>query len=120
MTNSKLVIGGGAGRSGICSGYKCNSRTSRSTCSVGRHKRHRTVSGGICDVSETEVVCSGRIAGLSRYHVYDTGLIALGDSSVIVLPGPINEVIFGVMILGLGMAKGIRSARLTAVAARRS
>ena len=37
-----------------------------------------------------------------------------------VIPGPIIGVVVGLAIFGLGMAKGIRSARLTAVAARRS
>jgi hypothetical protein len=37
-----------------------------------------------------------------------------------VFPGPIIGVVVGLGILGLGTAKGIRSARPTAVAARRS
>jgi hypothetical protein len=37
-----------------------------------------------------------------------------------VIPGPIIGVVVGLAILGLGMAKGIRSARPTTVAARRS
>jgi hypothetical protein len=37
-----------------------------------------------------------------------------------VIPGPIIGVVVGLAILGLGMAKGIRSARSTAVTARRS
>ncbi|MGI0020435.1 MAG: hypothetical protein ACREAY_08185 [Nitrososphaera sp.] len=35
---------------------------------------------------------------------------ALGDFSVIVFPGPIIGVIFGLVIFGLGVAKGIMSA----------
>ena len=48
------------------------------------------------------------------------GLVALAsiNFAVIVFPGPILGVIFGVMILGFGLAKGIRTARTTVVAAR--
>jgi hypothetical protein len=50
------------------------------------------------------------------------GLIALANVNfaVIVFPGPISGVIYGMGILGLGVAKGIRTTRPTAVAARRS
>ena len=39
------------------------------------------------------------------------GLIATGYLSVIVFPGPINGVIYGLGIFGLGVAKGIRTKR---------
>jgi hypothetical protein len=42
------------------------------------------------------------------------GLIATGYLSIIVFPGPILGVIFGLIIFGLGIAKGIRTARSTA------
>jgi hypothetical protein len=46
-------------------------------------------------------------------------LSAMGYSlSVIVFPGPILGVIFGLVIFGLGVAMGIRSARTKVVAAR--
>src|SRR5918992_5581079 len=38
------------------------------------------------------------------------GLIATGYLSVIVFPGPILGVIFGLIIFGLGVAKGIKTA----------
>jgi hypothetical protein len=47
-------------------------------------------------------------------------LATLANTAVIVFPGPILGVIFGLVIFGLGVAKGIRSAAPTAVAARRS
>jgi len=47
-----------------------------------------------------------------------TSLIATGFFAVIVVPGPILGVIFGLVIFGLGVAKGIRSARTTALTAR--
>jgi hypothetical protein len=43
------------------------------------------------------------------------GLIATGYLSIIVFPGPIMGVVFGLIIFGLGVAKGIRTARSTAV-----
>ena len=39
------------------------------------------------------------------------GLIATGYLSVIVFPGPILGVIFGLVIFGLGMVSGIRTTR---------
>lgn len=39
------------------------------------------------------------------------GLIATGSLAVIVLPGPIYGVIYGLGIVGLGVARGIRSTR---------
>jgi hypothetical protein len=46
------------------------------------------------------------------------GLIATGYLAVIVFPGPIYGVIYGLGILGLGAAKGIRTTRaVTAVPA---
>jgi len=46
-------------------------------------------------------------------------LSAMGYSmSVIVFPGPILGVIFGLVIFGLGLAMGMRSARTKAVAVR--
>jgi hypothetical protein len=47
------------------------------------------------------------------------GLIATGYLSVIVFPGPILGVIFGLIIFGLGLGKGIITARTAVVIARR-
>jgi mannitol-specific phosphotransferase system IIBC component len=46
------------------------------------------------------------------------GLIATGYLSVIVFPGPILGVIFGLIIFGLGVAKGIKTASTAVVTAR--
>lgn len=46
------------------------------------------------------------------------GLIAAGYLAVIVFPGPILGVIFGLVIFGLGVAKGIRSAKTAVITAR--
>jgi hypothetical protein len=45
-------------------------------------------------------------------------LAALANTAVIVFPGPILGVIFGLVIFGLGVAKGITTARTAVVAAR--
>ena len=45
-------------------------------------------------------------------------LAALANAAVIVFPGPILGVIFGLVILGLGVAKGITTAKTAVVAAR--
>src|SRR5919108_4432908 len=45
-------------------------------------------------------------------------LIATGYLAVIVVPGPILGVIFCLIIFGLGVAKGIRTARTAVVIAR--
>lgn len=46
------------------------------------------------------------------------GLVALASTNfaVIIIPGPILGVIFGLAIIGLGLAKGIRTARAVTVA----
>jgi hypothetical protein len=48
------------------------------------------------------------------------GLVALAsiNFAVIVFPGPVLGVIFGLAILGLGAAKGIRTARVVTAAPR--
>jgi hypothetical protein len=49
------------------------------------------------------------------------GLIALVNENLVIrFPGPILGITSGLVILGLGAAKGIRTARPTPVAARRS
>jgi hypothetical protein len=40
-------------------------------------------------------------------------IIATGYFAVIVFPGPILGVIFGLVIFGLGVTKGVRTARMT-------
>jgi hypothetical protein len=42
-------------------------------------------------------------------------IIATGYFSVIVFPGPIIRVMFGLVILGLGVAKGVRTAKMAAL-----
>lgn len=47
-----------------------------------------------------------------------TSMIATGFFAVVEVPGPILGVFFGLAILGLGVAKGIRTAKATAVTVR--
>jgi hypothetical protein len=46
------------------------------------------------------------------------GLIATGSLAVIVFPGPVYGVIYGLGIIGLGVAKGIRATRTTIIVIR--
>ncbi len=55
------------------------------------------------------------LLGASGAILMIPGLIATGYLSIIVFPGPILGVIFGLIIFGLGVAKGIRTARSRAV-----
>jgi hypothetical protein len=50
---------------------------------------------------------------ISTTHV----MTFLGDFSIIVFPGPIVGFIFGLVILGLGVAKGVETARMVAATA---
>jgi O-antigen/teichoic acid export membrane protein len=51
------------------------------------------------------------LLALSGIILMTPAIIATGYFTVIVFPGPILGVIFGLVILGLGVAKGISSAR---------
>jgi hypothetical protein len=54
----------------------------------------------------------------SRIILMVPSLIATGYLAVIVFPGPILGVIFGLIIFGLGVAKGIKTASTAVVTAR--
>ena len=58
------------------------------------------------------------LLGASGIILMIPGLIATGYLAVIVFPGPILGVIFGLMIFGLGVAKGTRSAKTAVITAR--
>lgn len=60
---------------------------------------------------EAEVVSHSRIAYSKRHNPYDTPLANMN----FVIPGPTIGVIVGLVILGLGVAKGIRTARAVTV-----
>jgi hypothetical protein len=120
MTNSKLVLAVGlAAAAFVLATNAIVELHGQLAALVGISAIGLSVAAFVVSLGQRSFVVAGLLAAAGIMYMI-RGLIALGDSSVIVLPGPINGVIFGVMILGLGMAKGIRSARPTAVAARRS
>jgi O-antigen/teichoic acid export membrane protein len=58
------------------------------------------------------------LLALSGIILMIPAIIATGYLTVIVFPGPILGVIFGLVIFGLGLAKGISSVRATEMPAR--
>jgi hypothetical protein len=60
----------------------------------------------------------GGLLAVSGVLLMVPALIATGYLAVIVVPGPILGVIIGLGIFGLGVAKGIRTARTAVVIAR--
>ena len=67
--------------------------------------------------NQRSYLAAGLLAATGAIYMIP-GLVALASIkfAVIVFPGPILGVIFGLVILGLGIAKGIRTARRAAVA----
>jgi hypothetical protein len=66
---------------------------------------------------QSSYLIAGLLAGAGAIYMIP-GLVALAsiNFAVIVFPGPILGVIFGLIIMGFGVAKGIRTARtVTAV-----
>jgi hypothetical protein len=66
---------------------------------------------------ERSYLVAGLLAAAGAIYMIP-GLVALAsiNFAVIVFPGPILGVIFGLAILGLGAAKGIRTARAVTIA----
>jgi hypothetical protein len=54
----------------------------------------------------------------SIFTIHPQMAMATGHSAVMVVPGPILGIISGLGILGLGVAKGIRTGRITVAAAK--
>lgn len=74
------------------------------------NKRNSAGFGGICCIVGQEVICYSRDAGSRRDNVCNTGIDShRGYLAVILFPGPIFGVIFGLAIFGLGVAKGTSS-----------
>ncbi len=61
---------------------------------------------------EAKVISCGRTTTVSGIIFVIPALIATEYLSVIVLPGPILGIISGLGIFGLGVAKGVRTARI--------
>jgi hypothetical protein len=121
MANSKLVIGvglaaaslalvlpnlaGGIAVLGLAAGTVLN------ITSIGL----ATAAFGVSWKQRSYTIAGLLIAAGIIYMI--PGWVALGDFSVIIVPGPILGVLFGLVILGLGIAKSIRTARTAMVAA---
>jgi len=73
----------------------------------------------VVSLKQRSFVVAGLLAASGVIFVIPA-VIATGYFAVIVFPGPIIGVMFGLGILGLGVAKGIRTARMTEVHIRRS
>jgi hypothetical protein len=124
MTNSKLVIGvglasaalalvlpnlvGGIAVLGLAAGTALNiSAIALSAAAFAVSWKQRSY------------LVAGLLAAAGAIYMIP-GLVALANINfaVIVFPGPILGVIFGLAILGLGVAKGIRTARVVTAAPR--
>lgn len=68
---------------------------------------------------QSSYLIAGLLAAAGAMYMIPA-LVALAsiNFAVIVFPGPILGVIFGLMILGFGVAKGIRTAKMAIVTAR--
>jgi hypothetical protein len=121
MTNSKLVIGvglaaaslalvlpnlaGGIAVLGLAAGTVLN------ITSIGL----AAAAFGVSWKQRSYLIAGLLVAAGIIYMI--PGWVALGDFSVIIIPGPILGVLFGLLILGLGIAKSIRTAKTPMVAA---
>ena len=87
--------------------------------------------GAVFDISAIALSVAAFVLSLKKRSYVVAGLLAaggiiymiaavtaLGDFSIIVVPGPILGVLFGLLIFGLGVAKGVRTARAETVIAR--
>ena len=81
----------------------------------GSYKRNRVGNGGVRCIKEAEIISCGGLLAVSSVLLIIPALIATEYLAVIVVPGPILGVISGLGILGLGIAKSIRSARTAVV-----
>jgi hypothetical protein len=75
------------------------------------------VAAFVLSLKKRSYVVSGLLAA-SGVMFMIPALIATGYLAFIVFPGPIIGVIFGLAIFGLGVAKGVRTARAETVIAR--
>lgn len=75
------------------------------------------VAAFVLSLKKRSYVVSGLLAA-SGVMFMIPALIATGYLAFIVVPGPILGVLFGLLIFGLGVAKGVRTARAETVIAR--
>jgi len=76
-----------------------------------------SVAAFVLSLKKRSYVVAGLLAAGGIIYMIPA-VTALGDFSVIVVPGPILGVLFGLLIFGLGVAKGVRTARAETVIAR--
>jgi hypothetical protein len=74
-----------------------------------------SVAAFVISRKEKSFLAAGLLAACGAFFMIPA-LIATGFLAVIVIPGPIFGVIIGLGIIGLGIAKGIRTARAEMVA----
>jgi hypothetical protein len=67
------------------------------------------VAAFVLSIGRRSFVMAGLLAGAGVAFAVPA-IIAMGDFSAIAVPGPIFGVIFGMVVLGLGAAKGAASA----------
>lgn len=68
-----------------------------------------SVAAFVLSLKKRSYVVAGLLAASGIIYMMPA-VTALGDFSVIVVPGPILGVLFGLLIFGLGAAKGARTA----------
>jgi hypothetical protein len=68
-----------------------------------------SVAAFVLSLKKRSYVVAGLLAASGIIYMIPA-VTALGDFSVIVVPGPILGVLFGLLIFGLGAAKGARTA----------
>ena len=76
-----------------------------------------SVAAFVLSLKKRSYVVAGLLAAGGIIYMI-AAVTALGDFSIIVVPGPILGVLFGLLIFGLGVAKGVRTARAETVIAR--
>ena len=76
-----------------------------------------SVAAFVLSLKKRSYVVAGLLAAGGIIYMI-AAVTALGDFSVIVVLGPILGVLFGLLIFGLGVAKGVRTARAETVIAR--
>jgi hypothetical protein len=125
MTNSKLVIGVGLAAAALALilttalGGPALLQSAGLAAVVAMSAIALSAGAFVVSWKQRSFVVAGLLAAAGVVQMIPP-LIALANINfaVIAFPGPIIGVIFGLAILGLGVAKGIRTARMTTVTAR--
>jgi hypothetical protein len=78
---------------------------------VARHRRGRAGHGFVCSSAGRGVISGGRPAGNSGMVGLVYGLVATGFLAAATFPSPVFGIIMWLPVLGLGVAKGVETAR---------